>query len=317
MTEANDDASGDQLPPPVSPPTAPLPPVYRPDPPTVIIEATEVPDPPAAPSTSTTTSTTQIPQTAPAAPPSPQRVTVIGIDIGGTGIKGAPCDLVRGEFAADRLRIETPHPATPDAVADVVARVVAQLGGTGPVGVTLPAVVRAGVVETAANIDPSWIGTNAVDLLSSATGRTVAVVNDADAAGVAEMRYGAGRDRRGVVMMVTLGTGIGTALFVDGTLVPNTELGHLPLKGGDAEDYAAESVREAEGLTYKEWAKRLQKYLRLVERLMWPELIIIGGGISKKSDKFLPHIHLDTPIVPAQLHNDAGIVGAALFAPPA
>ena len=188
---------------------------------------------------------------------------------------------------------------------------------TGLWGVTLPAVVRAGVVETAANIDPGWIGTDAVDLLQQATGRRVAVVNDADAAGVAEMRFGAGRGITGLVLMLTLGTGIGTAMFVDGILVPNTELGHLPLKGGDAEDYAAESVRDAEGLTYRQWAKRLQKYLRLVERLVWPELIIIGGGVSRHADQFLPHIDLNTPMVPARLHNDAGIVGAALFAPPA
>jgi polyphosphate glucokinase len=251
---------------------------------------------------------------APAAPFTP---TVIGVDIGGSGIKGAPVDLVQGSFASDRIRIETPQPATPDAVAGVVADLTSRFGGTGPLGITLPAVVRAGVVETAANIDHSWIGTDAVALLEAATGRRVAVVNDADAAGVAEMRFGAGQGVGGLVLMVTLGTGIGTAMFVDGVLVPNTELGHLPLKGGDAEDYAAESVREAEGLSYKQWAKRVERYLLLVERLVWPELIIIGGGVSKHADKFLPRIHLHTPVVPAQLHNDAGIVGAALFAPPA
>jgi polyphosphate glucokinase len=243
--------------------------------------------------------------------------TVIGVDIGGTGIKGAPVDVEHGSFAQDRIRIPTPHPATPQAVAAVVADITSQFGGDGPLGVTLPSVVRAGVVETAANIDAGWIGTNAVDLLESATGRRVAVVNDADAAGVAEMRFGAGKGSSGLVLMVTLGTGIGTAMFIDGVLVPNTELGHLPLKGDDAEKYAAESVREAEDLSYKQWAKRLQRYLRLVERLVWPELIIIGGGVSKHADKFLPHIDLNTPMVPAQLHNDAGIVGAALFAPPA
>ncbi len=314
MTDANEDAGGRPQPPPVPPlpvpPAPPAPPEFLGD---AVPPALTAPSPPAvapAPAAPTTGATIEPPASA-ASP-----ATVVGIDIGGTGIKGAPVDLELGGFASERVRIPTPHPATPEAVAGVVAQVVAQLGVPGPIGITLPAVVRAGIVKTAANIDPAWIGTDAVDVLGSATGRTVAVVNDADAAGVAEMRFGAGKGVGGLVMMVTLGTGIGTAMFVDGALVPNTELGHLPLKGGDAEQYAAESVREAEDLTYKQWAKRLQKYLRLVERLVWPELIVIGGGISKKADRFLPHIELDTPIVPAQLHNDAGIVGAALFAPP-
>ena len=190
-----------------------------------------------------------------------------------------------------------------------------QLGADGPVGITLPAVVRSGTVMTAANIDHSWIGTDAATVFADALARPVAVVNDADAAGMAEIRYGAGSGVRGLVVMITLGTGIGSALFNDGTLVPNTELGHLPLHHGDAEEWAAESVREEDDLSWKDWAHRLQKYLRLVERLLWPDLVIIGGGVSKKSDKFLPHIRLDTPLVAAQLHNDAGIVGAALLAP--
>jgi polyphosphate glucokinase len=276
-----------------------------------IPEAPAIPRSPLPPPFSGTSGPPMLP------PPRAFTPTVIGVDIGGTGIKGAPVDIEQGSFAQDRIRIETPHPATPDAVAAVVADLTSQFGGDGPLGVTLPAVVRAGVVETAANIDHAWIGTDAVALLEQATGRRVSVVNDADAAGVAEMRFGAGKDVPGLVLMVTLGTGIGTAMFVDGVLVPNTELGHLPLKGGDAEKYAAESVREAEDLSFKQWAKRLHKYLHLVERLVWPELIIIGGGISKKADKFLPLIELNTPMVPAQLHNDAGIVGAALFAPPA
>jgi len=250
---------------------------------------------------------------APPSRPSPA-ATVIGVDIGGSGIKGAPVDLAAGSFAQERVRIPTPQPATPDAVAAVVATLAAGFGGDGPLGVTLPAVVRSGIVRTAANIDPAWVGVNAGELLGAATGRTVRVVNDADAAGVAEMRFGAGRDTDGVVLMVTLGTGIGSALFNDGILVPNSELGHLPLHG-DAEQWAAESIREREGLSWKQWAKRLQKYFRLVEQLVWPDLIIVGGGVSKKSDKFLPRIELDTPLVPAQLLNDAGIVGAALFAP--
>ncbi len=253
----------------------------------------------------------QAPTPLPTAPTAP----VVGVDIGGTGIKGAPVDLVVGSFAAERVRIDTPHPATPAAVIATVVRVVDQLGADGPVGITLPAVVRSGTVMTAANIDHSWIGTDAATVFADALGRPVAVVNDADAAGMAEIRYGAGSGVRGLVVMVTLGTGIGSALFNDGTLVPNTELGHLPLHHGDAEEWAAESVREEDDLSWKDWAHRLQKYLRLVERLLWPDLVIIGGGVSKKSDKFLPHIRLDTPLVAAQLHNDAGIVGAALLAP--
>lgn len=240
---------------------------------------------------------------------------VVGIDIGGSGIKGAPVDVPTGRFAADRVRVATPQPATPDAVAEAVAAVLAKLGAAGPVGLTLPAVLRDGVVETAANIDKAWIGVAANDLFTQATGRVAGVVNDADAAGIAEMRYGAGKGRAGVVVMLTLGTGIGSALFTDGALVPNTELGHLPLHHGAAEDWAAESARERDQLSWKQYAHRLQRYLELVERLLWPQLIIIGGGISKKADKYLPHISVRTEVVPAQLHNDAGIVGAALAAP--
>ena len=179
---------------------------------------------------------------------------------------------------------------------------------------TLPAVVRSGTVLTAANIDEAWVGTDAAALIAGATGREVTVLNDADAAGLAEVRHGAGRDISGVVLMLTLGTGIGSALFIDGTLVPNTELGHLPLKGGDAEDYAASSVRDAEDLSWKHFAHRLERYVHLVERLFWPDLIVFGGGVSKKADKFLPRISSTTPLVPAELHNDAGIVGAAMAA---
>jgi len=240
---------------------------------------------------------------------------VIGVDVGGTGIKGAVVDLSRGDLATERIRLLTPSPATPDAVGQVVAELFHQIGVDGPAGITMPGVIRAGVVETAANIDQAWIGVNAVELFSKTTGRSVSVVNDADAAGIAEVRYGAGRDSSGVVVMVTLGTGIGSALFVDGVLVPNTELGHLPLHHGDAEDWAAESVREHEDLSWKKYAHRLQKYLELVEKLLWPQLIIIGGGVSKKADKFLPRIDLRTRIVPAQLRNEAGIVGAAALVP--
>jgi len=240
---------------------------------------------------------------------------VVGIDVGGTGIKGAPVDIANGKFARARVRLLTPLPATPRAVADVVGEILQQIGVAGPVGLTLPAVVRDGVVETASHIDRSWIGVDAVQLFSRATGRPVAVVNDADAAGIAEVRSGAGQGRGGVVVLITLGTGIGSALFVDGTLVPNSELGHLPLHHGEAEDWAAESVREHDDLSWKKYAHRLQAYLELVQRVLWPQLIIIGGGVSKKAGKFLPLIELQTPIVPAQLHNDAGIVGAAMIAP--
>jgi polyphosphate glucokinase len=240
---------------------------------------------------------------------------VVGVDIGGTGIKGAPVDINEGRFAAERVRLATPSLATPRAVVDVVGEVLQQIGVGGPVGVTVPAVVRRGVVETAAHIDQSWIGVDAVELFSKATGRPVAVMNDADAAGIAEVRFGAGHGHDGVVVVVTLGTGIGSALFADGTLVPNSELGHLPLHHGAAEDWAAESVHEDDDLSWKKYAHRLQAYLELVERVLWPDLIIIGGGVSKKADKFLPRIELHTPVVPAQLHNDAGIIGAALSAP--
>ncbi|HNE76432.1 MAG TPA: ROK family protein [Microthrixaceae bacterium] len=254
--------------------------------------------------------------------------SVIGVDVGGSGIKAASVDPVTGSLTSERVRITTPTPATPDAVVgtivEVVERVMGRDGAThlddgAPVGLTLPAVVRSGTVSTAANIDPGWIGVDAVDVIGGALHRPVVVVNDADAAGVAEMRVGAGRgdDGRavaGVVLMLTLGTGIGSALFVDGTLVPNTELGHLPLRGGDAERYAASSVRKAEGLSMKRYAERLQEYLELVERLLWPDLILIGGGISKRADEFLPLIELRTPLRPARLRNQAGIVGAALLA---
>jgi polyphosphate glucokinase len=240
--------------------------------------------------------------------------TAIGVDVGGSGIKGAPVDVAGGAFAAERVRIPTPQPATPAAVAATIAEVLGQLGGTGPTGITMPAVVRNGVVETAANIDASWVGVDAADLFGTTLGRPVAVLNDADAAGLAEMRFGAGKGHAGSVVVVTLGTGIGSAVFAEGTLVPNTELGHLPLHGVDAEDWAADSVRDREELSWKHWAHRLEHYFTLLESLLWPELIIVGGGVSKKAEKFLPHIDIRTPIVAAQLQNEAGIIGAAVHA---
>ena len=239
----------------------------------------------------------------------------IGVDIGGSGIKVAPVDLDKGALAGDRVRVATPTPATPAAIAAVVASAVAAIAGTGTVGLTMPSVVVDGVVKTASNIDASWIGTDAVSLFEKATSRRVAVVNDADAAGLAEMRYGAGRGHDGVVVLITLGTGIGSAVFFKGVLVPNTELGHLRLHHRDAEDWAAESVREREKLSWTEWAHRLSSYLEHLERLLYPELFVIGGGVSHKSDKFVPLLECTTPLKVAQLHNDAGIVGAAMVAP--
>jgi len=239
-----------------------------------------------------------------------------GIDIGGSGIKGAPVDLREGGLSADRVRIATPQPSTPDAVADTVRDLVDSfdLPRGIPVGVTFPAVIQQGVAKTAANVDDAWIGTDVDALLTARTGHDVFVVNDADAAGVAEMEFGAGKDQKGVVLVITLGTGVGSAMFVDGVLVPNAELGHLPLKGDSAEKYMASSVREKEDLSWKKWSKRLQKYFSLVEFLFSPDLIIVGGGVSKQHEKFLPRLELNTPIVPAQLRNEAGIVGAAALA---
>ena len=239
---------------------------------------------------------------------------ILGIDIGGSGIKGAPVDLNQGVLAAERLRIATPQPATPDAVADTVGRIIRHYNWTGPVGCGLPSVVQNGVARTAANIDSSWIGTDVRTLLSQRTGCPVTVINDADAAGIAEMRFGAGRGRNGTILMVTVGTGLGTALFRDGTLVPNTELGHLLLNGKVAEKYASAAAREDLGLSYETWAKRLDLYLHQLQSLFWPDLFILGGGISKKHEKFFPFLTIETEFLPAVLRNQAGIVGAALAA---
>lgn len=242
---------------------------------------------------------------------------IFGLDIGGSGIKGAPVDLDRGDLAEERFKVLTPHPATPDGVADGVKQVVEHYGWTGPVGLTFPGVVTGGsTIRTAANVDKSWIDTDARALFSERLGgHPVTVVNDADAAGVAEMRFGAGRDRRGTVILLTFGTGIGSALFTDGALVPNTELGHLELHGHDAEKRASSKAKEDEDLSWEHWAHRVQKYLAHVEMLFSPELFIIGGGVSRKAHKFLPHIEgIKAEIVPAQLQNNAGIVGAAMHA---
>jgi polyphosphate glucokinase len=237
-----------------------------------------------------------------------------GIDIGGTGIKGAPVDIATGKLTQDRLRIPTPQPAKPDAVADVVRSVLDHFNWTGPFGCTFPAVVQHGVVRTAANVHHSWIGTDAIALMQKITGRTAVVVNDADAAGQAEVEFGAAKGRRGTVLVITLGTGIGSALLHDGVLVPNTELGHLEIDSHDAETRAADSAREREGLSWDKWGSRLTRYFTHVEDLLWPDLIVVGGGVSKKSDRWLPHVRARTPIVPAALRNEAGIVGAAVLA---
>jgi polyphosphate glucokinase len=238
---------------------------------------------------------------------------VFGIDIGGTGIKGAPVDVLAGRLAADRQKIDTPQPATPEAVSAVVQQLVAAFKWNGPVGATFPGVVTDGIVRSAANVDHSWIGTDARTLFGQATGQPVTVVNDADAAGIAEMRFGAGVGHRGTVLMLTLGTGIGSALFIDGTLVPNTEFGHIEIRGKDAEKRASEHAREEHDLSWGKWAGRVDEYLEHMEALLSPNLIIIGGGISKRADKFLPLLTgLRAPVVPAKMLNDAGIVGAAM-----
>lgn len=237
-----------------------------------------------------------------------------GIDIGGSGMKAGPVDLDSGELTADRHKVATPKPATPDAMAEVVRRLVEHFDWSGKVGVAFPAIVRNGVAGSAANIDKSWIGTDIDAVFTEASGRDVHVINDADAAGLAEMRWGAGKDRRGVVLVVTFGTGIGSGLFIDGTLVPNTELGHLELDGHVAEHRAAASARDREDLSWKEWAVRVNRYLGHVVSLFSPDLVIVGGGVSRRPDKWLPHIDVPAEVVAATLTNEAGIAGAALIA---
>lgn len=236
-----------------------------------------------------------------------------GIDIGGTGMKAAVVDLESGRLTTDRLRIDTPRPATPESMAGVVEELVRAHGWDGHVGCAFPAIVQHGVVKSAANIDASWVGVDADVLFTRATSQPVTMINDADAAGIAEMRFGAGRGLGGTVLVLTFGTGIGSGLFVDGTLVPNTEFGHVELDGVGAETRAAASVRKREHLSWGEWVGRVERYLRHMELLLSPELIIVGGGASKRHEKWLPLVDVDTPVVPAQMANDAGIIGAALL----
>jgi polyphosphate glucokinase len=239
---------------------------------------------------------------------------ILGIDVGGTGIKGAPVDVKTGELLAPRLRLRTPQPATPAAVAQTVGDVAAHFEWKGPIGCGFPAVIQHGRVRTASNVSEEWIGVDGRGLLEEATACTVVLANDADVAGLAEMRFGAGRGRRGTVLVVTLGTGIGTALFVDGRLVPNTELGHIEIRGRDAEKWAAESARVREDLSWKKWASRVDRYLDRMCAYLWPDLVILGGGVSRKHERFLPQLSVDVEVVPALLRNEAGIVGAALRA---
>ncbi len=243
-------------------------------------------------------------------------MTILGIDIGGTGIKGAPVNVKTGELVAERYRIPTPQPARPNSVADALKEIAGHFSHQGPVGVTFPGIVKKGVVFSAANVDKSWLHVDASKLFSSHLGGPAAVVNDADAAGIAEMQFGSGRGRQGTVIMLTFGTGIGTAIFCDGILLPNTEFGHLKIRGKDAERRASERVREEKDLSFKKWGKLVGEYLGELERLFSPELFIIGGGISRKAEKFMPYLTSKTEVLieAAVLQNNAGIIGAACLA---
>jgi polyphosphate glucokinase len=242
---------------------------------------------------------------------------LLGIDIGGSGIKGAPVDTESGQLTAERLRIPTPSPSAPDAVAGVIKQITDNFGSTpGPVGITFPGVVKNGRIITAANMDPAWIGFDAATFFSAKLGRPALVINDADAAGLAEIRLGAGRGIGGTVVLLTLGTGIGSAVFLDGCLVPNTEFGHMEVRGKDAEARASERIREEKDLGWQEWGERVGEVIARLTFLLNPDLVIIGGGVSRKAEKFLPVVQgmVKTPVVPAQLQNQAGLVGAALVA---
>jgi len=238
---------------------------------------------------------------------------VLGIDIGGSGIKAAPVDVTTGKLLADRQKIETPRPALPEAVRDVVKKLTTFFNWSGPVGITFPGVVTDGVTRTAANLGPAWIGLDAATLFTRAIGNPVRVLNDADAAGVAEMTFGAGVGEKGTVLMLTFGTGIGSALFTQGILVPNTEFGHIEIRGRDAETRASEHAKELHDLSWDKWAGRVDEYMHHLEALLSPQLIIVGGGVSKQADKWVPKLTgVRARIVPATLLNEAGIVGAAM-----
>ncbi len=237
---------------------------------------------------------------------------VLGIDVGGSGIKGAPVDTATGKLVEERFRIPTPHPITPKAVAKTIRKITDHFHWQGPIGCGFPAVITKGNVRTAANIHKTWIGTDAQKLFRDATSCPVEVLNDADAAGLAELKFGAIRNNTGVAVLITVGTGLGTVLFIDRTLVPNTEFGHLQMNGMIAEQYASDAVRKREDFSWKKWAKRFNEYLLYLELLLRPDLFVIGGGASKKSDKFFKHLTITTPIIPTQLLNEAGIIGSAV-----
>jgi polyphosphate glucokinase len=236
---------------------------------------------------------------------------ILGIDIGGSGIKGAPVDIKKGVLADERHRIPTPQPSVPEAVADVVAQITQHFEWQGPIGCTFPAVIRQGVAYTAANVDKSWIGANGEELISKKTGCPTLLINDADAAGFAEMKFGAGKGHQGVVIMLTLGTGIGSAIFTNGQLVPNTEFGHMDIRGKDAEDRASDRIRKEKDLGWEKWAGKVNEFLGHMEMLFSPDLFIIGGGVSKKHEKYFHYLDTKADIVPAQMRNEAGIIGAA------
>jgi polyphosphate glucokinase len=240
---------------------------------------------------------------------------VLGIDVGGSGIKGNLVDPHDGSLLAERFRIDTPNPSAPEAVAEVVAEVVAHFHSVGAVGCTFPAIVKNGVTLSAANVDQRWIGTNAAALFSDSAQQQVVVINDADAAGLAEMAFGAGQGRDGVVVLLTFGTGIGSALFHDGVLLPNTEFGHLEFRGhAPVEDWAAASIKDDKGLSWKVWGERVDRYLSYLDTLLSPDLFILGGGVSRRWDKWSEFIITKTETLPATFRNEAGIIGAALFA---
>ncbi|GAA2527991.1 polyphosphate--glucose phosphotransferase [Rarobacter incanus] len=248
----------------------------------------------------------------------PNQVKVaLGIDIGGTGIKGAPVDIATGELLSKRHRIPTPENSTPDAVGAIIAEMVNyfDLPSDAPVGVAFPAPIRHGVIKFIANLDKSWKGVNLEEVVSQAVGRSVSVLNDADAAGYGEALYGAAKEEEGTILVLTLGTGIGSALIVNDTLVPNTEFGHLEMNGGDAEKEASAVSRERNELDWDVWANGpLQQYFSMVDMLLSPDLIVVGGGVSKAHEKWMPLLNVECPIIPAELRNNAGIAGAAAWA---
>ena len=239
---------------------------------------------------------------------------ILGIDVGGSGIKGAPVDTKTGELIAERIRIKTPEKAEPQPVAEVVAQISKSFEWKGQIGIGFPAPIKGGVAMMAANISEKWVGTNADELFSKITGCDCTMINDADAAGLAEMSFGAGRGQVGTVILITLGTGIGSAIFYRGRLLPNTEFGHIEMEGYEAEARASDAARQRDDLSWKKYAKQLNRYLKMMEKLFWPDLFIVGGGISKEHEKFLPLLTIDIPVVPAELLNEAGIIGAALAA---